>query len=179
MLILASASPRRKELLKKIWPDFKIVVPNVDEKALRLPPEDLAKEESKLKAYAVAALYPDDEILSCDTIVVLDGEILEKPVDEIDAIRMLKLQSGKRQIVLSGWTYIGKGKEITRTAATEVYFNELTEEQIVDYVKTKKPLDKAGAYGIQDGCGLVHHIEGSYDNVMGLPTEDIARHVKR
>jgi septum formation protein len=179
MLILASASPRRKELLKKLWPDFKIVVPNVDEKALRLPPEDLAKEESRLKAYAVAASYPDDEILSCDTIVVLDGKILEKPIDEEDAFRMLRLESGKRQVVLSGWTYLGKGKEITRTVATEVLFNELSDEQIRDYIQTKKPLDKAGAYGIQDECGLVKKIVGSYDNVMGLPTEDIAKHVKR
>ncbi len=179
MLILASASPRRKELLKKLWPDFKIVVPNVDEKALRLPSEDLAKEESRLKAYAVAASYPDDEILSCDTIVVLDGKILEKPIDEEDAFRMLRLESGKRQVVLSGWTYLGKGKEITRTVATEVFFNELSDEQIRDYIQTKKPLDKAGAYGIQDECGLVKEIVGSYDNVMGLPTEDIAKHVKR
>lgn len=179
MLILASASPRRKELLKKLWPDFKIVVPNIDEKALRLPPEDLPREESRLKAYEVAARYPHDEILSCDTIVVLDGKILEKPIDEDDAIRMLKEESGKRQIVLSGWTYLGKGKEISRTVATEVYFNKLSDELILEYVKTKKPLDKAGAYGIQDEFGLVERIEGSYDNVMGLPTEDIARHLKR
>ena len=177
MFILASSSPRRKELLAKLIKDYTIIVPNVDERSLDLPPNELAAEESKLKAYAISALYPDEEVLACDTIVVLDDKILGKPADEEDAKRMLRAQSGKRQIVLSGYTYIGKGKEITRTVATEVYFKELSDELIVDYVKNKKPLDKAGAYGIQDGYPLVDHIEGSYDNVMGLPTEDIARHV--
>ena len=177
MFILASSSPRRKELLAKLIKDYTIIVPNVDERSLDLPPNELAAEESKLKAYAISALYPNDEVLACDTIVVLDDKILGKPADEEDAKRMLRAQSGKRQIVLSGYTYIGKGKEITRTVATEVYFKELSDELIVDYVKNKKPLDKAGAYGIQDGYPLVDHIEGSYDNVMGLPTEDIARHV--
>ena len=177
MFILASSSPRRKALLAKLIKDYKIIVPNVDERSLDLPPNELAAEESKLKAYAISALYPNDEVLACDTIVVLDDKILGKPSDEEDAKRMLRAQSGKRQIVLSGYTYIGKGKEITRTVATEVYFKELSDELIEDYVKNKKPLDKAGAYGIQDGYPLVDHIEGSYDNVMGLPTEDIARHV--
>ncbi len=177
MFILASSSPRRKELLAKLIKDYTIIVPNVDERSLNLPPNELAAEESKLKAYAISALYPDDEVLACDTIVVLDDKILGKPADEEDAKKMLRAQSGERQIVLSGYTYIGKGKEITRTVATEVYFKELSDELILDYVKNKKPLDKAGAYGIQDGYPLVDHIEGSYDNVMGLPTEDIARHV--
>lgn len=177
MFILASSSPRRKELLAKLIKDYTIIVPNVDERSLDLPPNELAAEESKLKAYAISALYPNDEVLACDTIVVLDDKILGKPVNEEDAKRMLRAQSGKRQIVLSGYTYIGKGKEITRTVATEVYFKELSDELIEDYVKNKKPLDKAGAYGIQDGYPLVDHIEGSYDNVMGLPTEDIAKHV--
>lgn len=177
MLILASGSPRRKELLKKLTKDFVIIVSNVDEGFLHLPAEDLPAEESKMKAYAVAASYPNDEVLACDTIVVLDGQVLGKPRDEEDAIEMLRRQSGKKQTVLSGWTYIGKGIEITRTVATKVYFNKLTDEQIRRYVYEKKPLDKAGAYGIQDGYDLVNRIEGSYDNVMGLPTEDIAKHV--
>ena len=177
MLILASSSPRRKELLKKLCKSFTIVSPEVDERALDLPAKDLAAEESKTKAYAVASLYPEDEILSCDTIVVLDGEVLGKPLNKENAIKMLKKQSGKKQVVLSAYTYIGHGKEITRTVATSVYFNELSDELIEDYVEKKKPFDKAGAYGIQDGYPLIHHIEGSYDNVMGLPTEDIAAHV--
>ena len=177
MFILASSSPRRKELLAKLIPEYDILVPDVDERLLDLSPSDLAAEESKIKAYAIASSHPDDEVLACDTIVVLDGKILGKPASEADAIAMLRRESGKKQIVLSGYTYIGKGKEITRTVATDVYFNELSPELIADYVTKKKPLDKAGGYGIQDGYPLIARIEGSYDNVMGLPTEDIAKHV--
>ena len=177
MFILASSSPRRKQLLTKVIKEFSIVVPDVDERLLNLPASDLAAEESKMKAYAVYASHPNDEILACDTIVVLDGEVLGKPTDEEDAVRMLKMQSGKKQVVLSGYTYIGKGMEITRTVATEVRFNVLSEELIRDYVAKKKPLDKAGAYGIQDGYPLVERIVGSYDNVMGLPTEDLLKHL--
>ena len=177
MFILASGSPRRKQLLAKLIPEFTIIVPDVDESLLHVNPKDLPAEESKAKAYAVAANHPSDEILACDTVVVLDGEVLGKPKDEEDAKAMLRHESGRKQIVLSGYTYIGKGREITRTVATEVFFNELSDELIEEYVKEKRPLDKAGAYGIQDGYPLVARIEGSYDNVMGLPTEDIAKHV--
>ena len=180
MFILASGSPRRKELLKKLIPEFEVIVPNVDETLLHIQAKDLPAEESKAKAYAIKSKYPEAEVLSCDTVVVLDGVALGKPVDEEDAKRMLRAQSGRKEIVLSGYTYIGKGREITRTVATEVYFNELSDELIDAYVKTKKPLDKAGAYGIQDeGFALIREIVGSFDNVMGLPTEDIALHVIR
>ncbi len=179
MFILASSSPRRKELLKKIVPEFEIIVPDIDESLLHCQGKDLPAEESKAKAYAVASKYPHDEILACDTIVLLDGEVLGKPKDTDDAFAMLKRESGKKQIVLSGYTYIGKGREITRTVSTEVYFNPLSDELIWDYLQKKKPLDKAGAYGIQDGYPLIDHIEGSFDNVMGLPTEDIASHILR
>ena len=177
MFILASGSPRRKELLAKLVPHFEIIVPNVDESLLHIDAKDLPAEESKAKAYAIAAIHPNDEILACDTVVVLHGKVLGKPRDEEDAIAMLRAESGQKQVVLSGYTYIGKGREITRTVATDVYFNDLSDELIRRYVKEKRPLDKAGAYGIQDGYPLIHHIEGSYDNVMGLPTEDIALHV--
>ena len=176
MLILASGSPRRRELIKKITNDFRVVVPNVDEGILHLPPNDLPGEESKMKAYAVKALFPEEEILACDTIVVLDGEVLGKPKDEKDATRMLLNESGKKQIVLSGYTFLGKGKEITRTVRSEVYFNELSPELIERYIKEKRPLDKAGAYGVQDGYPLVKKVVGSLDNVIGLPTEDIKKH---
>lgn len=176
MLILASQSPRRRELLKKITTDFKVIPADIDERGLHLPPSALAAEESKEKAYALSSLYPNDEVLACDTIVVLGDKVLGKPIDEEDAIRMLMEESGKRQIVLSGYTYIGKGVEITRTVATTVFFKKIDLETAKRYVETKKPLDKAGAYGIQDEFGLIERIEGSYDNVMGFPTEDIALH---
>ena len=177
MFILASSSPRRKELLSKLIQDFKIVVPNVDESLLHVEAKDLPAEESKAKAYAISASFPEDEVLACDTVVVLNGRALGKPQNEEEAKAMLREQSGKKQVVLSGYTYIGQGREITRTVATDVYFNELSDELIDTYIKEKRPLDKAGAYGIQDGYGLIHHIDGSFDNVMGLPTEDIALHV--
>ncbi|MCR5078622.1 MAG: Maf family protein [Bacilli bacterium] len=177
MFILASGSPRRKELLHKVVDEFTIIVPDIDESHHPLDPKDLPKELSKEKAYAVSRFYPNDEILACDTVVILDKEVLGKPKSVQNAIEMLKKQSGKRQIVLSGYTYIGKGKEISRSVATEVYFNELSEEQIIDYVTRFKPFDKAGSYGIQDDFPLIKKIVGSYDNVMGLPTEDIREHI--
>ena len=177
MFILASSSPRRKELLRKIIKEFEIIAPDIDESVLHTSPSSLPIEESKAKAYAVAGLYPNDEVLSCDTVVVLDGKVLGKPKSREEAKAMLRLQSGKRQVVLSGYTYISRDIEINRTVATYVYFNELSDELIEEYVSKKKPLDKAGAYGIQDGFPLIDHIEGSFDNVMGLPTEDIYRHV--
>lgn len=179
MLILASGSPRRKELLRKIIPHFTVIVPNIDEKALdgSVDPKDFPAEESRLKAYAIHSLYPNDEVLACDTVVIFKGEILGKPLTEEKAIAMLQRQSGQKEVVLSGYTYIGGGREITRSVPTYVYLNRLSDAEIRDYVKKYQPLDKAGGYGIQDEAGLINHIEGSYDNVMGLPTEDIAWHV--
>jgi|LAHS01.1.fsa_nt_gb septum formation protein len=179
MLILASGSPRRKELLKKITPSFTVIVPDIDERSIdsSVDPKDLPEEESRLKAYTVHALYPNDQVLACDTVVILDGEILGKPHSEEEAVQMLLKQSGKKQIVLSGYTYISPTREVTRSVSTAVYFNKLTEEEIRAYVKKYQPLDKAGAYGIQDEAGLINRIEGSYDNVMGFPSEDIAWHV--
>lgn len=178
MLILASASPRRKELLKKIAPSFLVIPSRYDERSLHIKACDLPLEESKMKAYDVYSRYPGEEILSCDTVVVLHGRVLGKPKDEGEAIRMLLEEQGQTQTVLSGYTYLREGKEISRTVATKVRFNPLSEAAIREYVSMKKPLDKAGAYGIQDGFPLVSYIEGSYDNVMGLPTEDLLIHVK-
>lgn len=179
MLILASASPRRKELLKKLTKSFTIIPSLADERSLdgSFLPKDLPIQESRLKAYYVHALYPEDAVLSCDTIVILHDEILGKPQSMEEAKAMLRKESGEKQIVLSGYTYLSKEIEISRSVATTVYFNKLSEEQINDYVEKYKPLDKAGAYGIQDGAGLINHIDGSYDNVMGLPTEDLQLHV--
>ena len=178
MLILASSSPRRKTLLKKVCEGFCVLPPDYDERSLSLPPEALALEESKMKAYCVFSSHPQDEVLSCDTIVVLHGKVLGKPKDEEEAISMLLSEQGQIQTVLSGYTYLREGKEISRTVATKVHFNPLTLSQIKEYVHAKKPLDKAGAYGIQDDYPLIQRIEGSFDNVMGLPTEDLIQHVK-
>lgn len=177
MLILASSSPRRKELLQLITKDFVVDAPHVEEKDLQVSPEQTPLQESKMKAYAALQAHQHDEILACDTVVILSNRVLGKPKDREAAINMLLAQSGKKQVVVSGYTYIGKGREITRSVATAVYFNKLTREQIEEYVDRFHPLDKAGAYGIQDDYPLIERIEGSYYNVMGLPVEDIKAHV--
>ncbi len=177
MLILASKSPRRNELLKKIAPSFLVMDSNIDEHQIKCNQSSLPLEISKLKAYAIHSKYPNDDVLACDTVVIFKNEVLGKPKNEQDAINMLKKLSGQKHIVLSGYTFISQNKEVNRTVKTIVYFNRLSDELIRQYVENKKPLDKAGAYGIQDeGCNLVNHIEGSYDNVMGLPVEDIKSH---
>jgi len=179
MLILASTSPRRKDLIRKLGLPFVAMDSGADEKPVQssVSPKELPLEESRIKAYSIASRYPNDEVLACDTVVILDGEVLGKPKNEEDAVKMLLKEQGKRQVVLTGYTYISPTKEITRSVVSYVYFNPLTEEQIRDYIKKYQPLDKAGAYGLQDEAGLVNHIEGSYYNVMGFPLEDIAKHV--
>lgn len=179
MLILASESPRRRELLKKITKDFTVIPSNFDESSVHLEPHDLPSELSKFKAYSVFAKYPNDEVLACDTVVILNGVLMGKPKNKEEAKAMLRALSGKKHVVLSGYTYISKEKEVTRGVKTYVYFNKLSDELIERYIATGSPMDKAGAYGIQDEeFNLVNHIEGSFDNVMGLPVEDISQHVK-
>ena len=178
MLILASESPRRRELIKKITTEFKVVPSDVDESVLHITPHDLPAELSKLKAYSVYSKYPNDEILACDTVVILNGELMGKPKDKKEAFEMLSKLSGKKHVVISGYTYISKDKEITRTVRTYVYFNKLSDELINRYIESGSPMDKAGAYGIQDEeFGLVNHIDGDLDNVIGFPVEDIKKHV--
>lgn len=176
MLILASTSPRRKELLRKLGLPFTVMSSDADETPVQLSvaPKDLPLEESRLKAYSIAERYPNDEVLACDTVVILDGEVLGKPKSEEDAVRMLMKEQGRKQVVLTGYTYLSPKKEITRSVVSYVYFNPMTEGQARAYIKKYQPLDKAGAYGIQDEAGLINHIEGSYYNVMGFPLEDIA-----
>jgi septum formation protein len=177
MIILASESPRRRELIKKITKEFAVIPANIDESVLHIPACDLPGELSKLKAYDVFAKYPNDKVLACDTVVIIDGQILGKPHSKEQAKEMLQKLSGRKHVVISGYTIISKEKEITRTVRTYVYFNKLSDELIDAYIATGSPMDKAGAYGIQDQeFDLVNHIEGSFDNVIGLPTEDIKAH---
>ena len=177
MIILASESPRRRELIKKITKEFTVIPANIDESVLHIPACDLPGELSKLKAYDVFAKYPNDKVLACDTVVIIDGQILGKPHSKEEAKNMLQKLSGRKHVVISGYTIISKEKEVTRTVRTYVYFNKLSDELIEKYIASGSPMDKAGAYGIQDEeFHLVDHIEGSMDNVVGLPTEDIKAH---
>lgn len=171
-LILASASPRRKELLKEICPAFGVIPARGEEKAAAgLPPSELVKELALHKAREVAAL-PEAAgafVLGADTVVALEGRILGKPRDEEDAFFMLSALSGRRHEVLTGVCLISPDGETRLEAArTEVEFEPLSEAEIRAYIATGSPMDKAGAYGIQDG-GLVKGIKGSYSNVVGLP----------
>ena len=177
MIILASASPRRRELIKMLVDEFEVIPSDVDESIIHTEPHALPAELSKLKAYSIFASHPNDTIIACDTIVISNGKILGKPKDEKEAKEMLQELSGHKHVVISGYTYINKDKEITRTVRTYVYFNKLSDETINAYIKSGSPMDKAGAYGIQDEeFNLVDHIEGSFYNVVGFPVEDIKAH---
>lgn len=179
MLILASQSPRRKELLRLIITDFVVIPANIDEDVVVKVPSDLAKEISKMKAYEIFKNHTSETVLAVDTIVVIDGKVLGKPGSKTEARRMLEALSGRKHHVISGYTLLSAEREINANTVTEVYFNKLSDETIEKYIETGSPFDKAGGYGIQDEeFELVHHINGSYYNVMGLPVEDLKKYIK-
>ena len=180
--ILASQSPRRKELLEKAGISFDVFVPNVDETILEeTPPEKAVIEISLRKAKAVREKIQDMDsvIISADTVVAIDGKILGKPNAPEDAERMLSLLSGSVHQVYTGVT-IAKGNEFSSFySVSSVEFYPLSKEEIKEYVATGEPMDKAGAYGIQGrGCVLVKRIEGDYYNIMGLPIAETVRRIK-
>ncbi len=175
--ILASASPRRKELLKEIVSEFEIICAKGEEKAEEgLAPFELVKQLAKQKAEEVAALQEAQGkiVLGADTVVALENKVLGKPKDEEEAKQMLRMLSGKTHCVYTGVCIsvpTKTGREIiAQTDCTQVTFYALSDEFINAYVASGSPMDKAGAYGIQDG-GLVEKITGSYSNVVGLPVE--------
>ena len=172
-IILASQSPRRKELLERMGiQDFETISPNVDESAFHgLPPEELVRRLSAEKAAAVAGKAGEDAIvIAADTVVALEGAVLGKPADELDAFKMLSALSGVRHQVYTGVTVCRGGEKQTAHEVTDVTFRELSEGEIEDYIATGEPMDKAGAYGIQGyGALLIQGISGDYYNVMGLP----------
>ena len=179
-IILASQSPRRKELLGQMGlKGFKIIAPDVDESMEEnLAPAQLVEELSLRKAQAVADYVDDEEaiIIAADTVVALDGGILGKPADEREAFGMLSALSGNRHRVYTGVTVLRGSRSITSHEETIVTFRELDPEEIMDYIATEEPMDKAGAYGIQGlGALLVSGIEGDYFNVMGLPVYRLGR----
>lgn len=175
--ILASASPRRKELLQKAGYTFEIVVSDADESLpAGITPEKAVQLNAARKAQAVAETNPGAVVLGCDTVVAIDGEILGKPGDEAEAKRMLRRLSGNTHTVYSGVCITDGKKETVFAVATDVTFYALSARTIDAYVATKEPMDKAGAYGIQGlGCVLVREIAGDYSNVVGLPLSESAR----
>ena len=172
-IILASQSPRRRELLERMGVgDFRIVTPDIDEQMDRdLPPGELVGRISLEKALAVQAQEGKGPIIiAADTVVALDGAVLGKPADELDAFKMLSTLSGCRHQVYTGLTVLRGEEQYTVSEETTVTFRELSAEEIDRYVATGEPMDKAGAYGIQGyGALLVEGIQGVYYNVMGLP----------
>lgn len=178
-IILASSSPRRRELLTTAGLEFEIIVREVDES---IPegtlPVDAARMTAKKKALAVAKDYAGCIVIGADTIVVAGDKILGKPADKADACRMLRMLSGVEHEVITG-VCIVCGNEIDNFAVTsKVKFYDLTDEEIEAYVATGEPKDKAGSYGIQGrGCTLVERIEGDYFNIVGLPVAEVARKI--
>lgn len=170
-IILASGSPRRKELLKSTGLSFKQVIPGMEEIADEsLPPKEQAAELALQKAEFVLKDYPDSIIIGADTIVVYDGNVLGKPKDKSDAFRMLNMLSGDYHEVYTGLAVINCEKKINETVRTIVRFKELSASEIEAYIETGEPLDKAGSYGIQGlGALFVESIGGDYSNVVGLP----------
>lgn len=179
-IILASASPRRKELLTTAGVEFEVLVSDADE---TIPdgtlPADAAMLTAEKKALAVAEKCEDALVIGADTIVVLDGKILGKPKDEADAKAMLRFLSGKEHKVITGVCLTDGVKTNKFAQVSKVRFYDLTDEEIAAYVATKEPMDKAGSYGIQGkGCVLVESIEGDYFNIVGLPVAATVRAIK-
>lgn len=179
-IVLASASPRRREILQGLGIEFRVAVSGADEDIPEGTPPYLAVERlSLLKAADVAKNEKKNAlVLGADTVVVLDGEILGKPKDEEDAVRMLTALSGREHSVLTGISVIRRSdaKGVSVYEETKVKFLELSDEQIRAYVKSGEPMDKAGAYGIQGkGSLLIEKIDGDYFNVVGLPVCRLAR----
>ena len=174
MIILASASPRRRELLAHVC-EFEVRPTDCDESCSITAPEELVRELSRRKALACRAC-PGDTVIGADTVVAIDGEILGKPKDPEDAKNMLRKLSGRTHTVFTGVTVVKGGEAYTFAERTDVTFFELSEELIDRYVASKEPMDKAGAYGIQEkGCLLVEKINGDYFNVVGLPVARLSR----
>lgn len=176
-IILASASPRRRELLKYAVPEFEVVPADIDETLPEdVPAEKAAEYLAVRKAVHIAGLYPDCTVIGSDTVVIIDGVILGKPADDGDAARMLKMLSGRTHKVITGVCLACGEQRDSFSCVTDVTFYPLSDGEIRGYIATGEPADKAGAYGIQGfGSVLVQGINGDFFNVMGLPIATLKR----
>jgi len=177
-IILASESPRRKMLLEQIGLEFNTRVPDIDEKSITGTPNEIVKKLAGMKAFSIFEENKENCIIAADTIVSFENNILYKPESEDEAYDMLKFLSGKVHSVFTGICIINNKslrQEIySDIEETKVYFNKLTDKEIINYIKSKEPMDKAGAYGIQGrGAVFVKKIEGDYFNVVGLPLSKV------
>lgn len=173
MIILASASPRRKELLERYNVPFCIIKSDVIENIEPgLSPKEVVKYLSKIKACDVFDKHPNDFVIGADTIVVIDDLILGKPKDRNDARRMLSLLKGRAHSVMTAVTFASSNEIKTIISESRVYFKDISEEEINDYIDTAEPYDKAGAYAIQGmAAKFISHIDGDYNTIVGFPID--------
>ena len=183
-VILGSGSPRRSELLKQMGIDFRVIVSSIDETfSPDIDPQKVPEYLAQKKAIDItlnSEIKPEELLITVDTIVITKDQILNKPSDTNEAIEMLKILAGKTHQVISGVCLSKDNSKITFSESTSVLFSELTKEEIEFYVRQYNPLDKAGAYGIQDWIGKIgiKKINGCYYNVVGLPTQRLWREIK-
>ena len=176
MIVLASKSPRRQQLMHRITDDFIVDVSDIDEStSLNMSPIEAVKDIAKRKGLDIVKKHPHQIVISADTIVVIDNMILGKPIDEADASRMLNLLSDRTHQVITAFCILKDDKLLEEYVISEVTFNKLEQDLIDRYIKSGSPMDKAGAYGAQDNNDflIVKEIKGSWDNVIGFPVEEI------
>ena len=181
-IVLASASPRRQELLRQIGCGFRVVVSDAEElSGDGISPEQLAVENARRKAEDVAAKEGGNApVLGADTVVAVDETILGKPKDETDAVRMLRLLSGRQHFVYTGIALAYRGEIYEGVVRTEVWVDELSEKEIEAYIATGEPMDKAGAYAVQGRAAkFIPRIDGSFSNVVGLPLHAVKKLAQR
>lgn len=180
-IILASKSPRRKELLSLIFDEFKIIPSETEEIIPQgLDAFSVAEHLATIKAQDIANKNPNSLIIGADTCVIIDGEILGKPKDKADAKRMITSLSGKTHYVVTGCCVIKDNKQESFSEVTEVEFFKLSDAETEEYINSNEPYDKAGAYGIQGkGSLLVKKINGDYFNVVGLPVAKLNQYLKK
>lgn len=180
-IILASGSPRRRELMSQVGLDFKVITSDVEEHSLKSEPHEYVMELSKIKAKAVYDTVSDDSVvIGADTIVYHEGRVLGKPKYEEDAFAMIRSLSGRIHQVFTGVSVYTKNGCVSFYEKTDVEIYEMSDGEIWDYIKTGEPLDKAGSYGIQGAfAAYVKGINGDYNNVVGLPVARLYQELKR
>ncbi|MBI5123383.1 septum formation inhibitor Maf [Candidatus Roizmanbacteria bacterium] len=182
-IVLASASPRRKQLLKQLGLEFEVVTTDLEERLNpRLKPRHQVEELALQKAEAVASKFADAIIIGADTIVALNDEVIGKPKDVQDAKRILKKLRGRQHTVVTGFVLIDTlaKRTIVKSVETKVWFRKLLPQEISNYIEKEKPLDKAGAYAIQDlGALFIEKIEGDFFGAVGLPLFTLAKELKK
>ncbi len=181
--ILASASPRRRTLLRALIPDFDIIPSDVDESPVAgESPEEHVLRLSKEKALAVSRAHPTRWVLGADTIVVIDGDVLGKPATPVEAKRMLGMLSGREHIVITGFALVkgGLGAVVNDSVRSGVLFKEISPDEMEWYTRTDEPYDKAGGYAVQGKAAFfIKEIQGSYTNVIGLPLCEVVTAMER